>query len=345
MHRRSLFLVSGFFSLSAACGSKTSGGAPSEEGSSDASTTDAHLRDDAGGGEDARNPRDASSGLDASGDSATLSSSSDASLDSADVSPQDGAISSSSDASQDARDAASDASSDGSTGCAVQATTPSYAGAAVSTGFTGTSDAYFDLFNVVCTTAASCVPSCVAAGGTTASCTTGSLCDEEGELDGGTIMTCLPPTYWLDVSGALSNSMSTAGAADYEQAFDNGYNDTLALSAFGVSIPSDGVIQGIQFQVDRSGDSNSVDNSIRVLKGGAPVGMDHKASGAWPDTLTFATYGGPSDTWGATWTPADITSTGFGIAVTPQQINSMNNLDYVYIDAVRVTVYYTVPCD
>jgi hypothetical protein len=326
MQRCSLFFVSGFLSLSAACGPTTSSGIRPEGGPSDASTTDALVSADAEAREDARNATDATSSvLDASGDSATMSSS--------DASPDDAV----SDASSDV--------ADGSTGCAVQATTPNYAGAAVSTGFTGTSDAYFDLFNVVCTTAASCVPSCVTAGGTTASCTTGSACDEEGEPDGGTIMTCLPPTYWLDVAGALSNSMSTASAADYEQAFDNGYNDTLALSAFGVSIPSDAVIQGIQFQVDRSGDSNSVDNSIRVLKGGAPVGTNHKASGAWPDTLTYATYGGPSDTWGTTWTPADVTSAGFGIAVTPQQINSMDNLDYVYIAAVRVTVYYTVPCD
>jgi hypothetical protein len=88
----------------------------------------------------------------------------------------------------------------------------------------------------------------------------------------------------------------------------------------------------------------AVDDSVQILRNGAPVGFDRRQTGAWPVALTYATYGGPSDTWGVTWSPADLRSSGFGISIAARYTSSLGN-DRAHIDSVRVTVVYTRPCD
>jgi hypothetical protein len=248
-----------------------------------------------------------------------------------------------SDAQETADASANDSPS--SSGCPVQTVT-SRAGLAQSTGFTGTEDAYFTLFSVLCAVASDCVPSCVAAGGTTDSCSTGSQCVSEPTLDSGTLSECLPPTYWLDPDGALGPPDASVSPADDDQAFDNGYNDTLQLTQFNVSVPGDAIIQGIEFQVDRKADDDmAADESVRILQSGVAVGNDEKKTGTWPMTYTETPYGGANDTWGASWSPADVESSSFGIAVTPRYLGGTNGNDHVDINSAEVTVYYTLPCE
>jgi hypothetical protein len=59
---------------------------------------------------------------------------------------------------------------------------------------------------------------------------------------------------------------------------------------------------------------------------------------AWPDTDTYQMYGGSSDLWGTTWTPADINSPDFGFSFQADAENSIASIDHV-----RTTVYYSVP--
>ena len=92
--------------------------------------------------------------------------------------------------------------------CSVSATGT----AARSTGFSGSDTAYFALFDSVpCSAPADCVPSCVAAGGTATSCAMGSQCLSDLCPDGGeSCVVCIPPTYWLDTQGALTQPGSKA---------------------------------------------------------------------------------------------------------------------------------------
>jgi hypothetical protein len=225
--------------------------------------------------------------------------------------------------------------------CPIQQTNPAPAGAATSAGFSGTDAQYYALYNVACQTASDCSGPCVSAGGTTDSCTNGSACVAQGQ-DGG--MACLPPTYWLSTSGALSESGATASAAQLILVM-NPYDDALALSNFGISIPDGSTITGIQFKVRRATLTGlAVDESVRILKGGTPVGANRAQPAAWPMTLDYGSYGGAYDTWGTAWTPADLRSTGFGISIAPKYTGTAGN-ERAYIDSVRVTVFYTTPCD
>jgi hypothetical protein len=161
--------------------------------------------------------------------------------------------------------------------------------------------------------------------------------------DGGNdCLECLPPTYWLNPAGALGQPDSGAAGspADDVQAFDNGYNDGLALTQFNLALPAGATVRGIAFSIDRAADDdNATDQSIRVLKNGAPVGDDRATTTHWPTTFVPAIYGGASDTWGSTWTATDITSTGFGVVVTPQYLMTAGN-DHAQIDSVTAIVYY-----
>jgi hypothetical protein len=237
-----------------------------------------------------------------------------------------------------------DAVSDGvASMCPILQTTPIPAGAAASGGFSGTDVAYYGLYDAVCQISGDCVPACVTAGGTTASCTEGSQCLPDETLDGG--LGCLPPTYWVTVSGALSESDTTTDAAQLILV-DIPYDDPLRLTEFGVTIPDDATISGIQFDVRRATlDGNATDETVEILQDGVPQGTNYAQSGAWPTVLTYARYGGAYDTWGVQWTPADIRASGFGITITPTYTGPSAANERAYIDSVRVTVFYTRPCE
>ena len=86
---------------------------------------------------------------------------------------------------------------------------------------------------------------------------------------------------------------------------------------------------------------NVLDNVVSLVKAGTIVG-DNKAKTVdnWPITLTTATYGGITDTWGTTWTPFDINSADFGVVLAAVRDNNGNNSRSALVDTMRITVYY-----
>lgn len=235
--------------------------------------------------------------------------------------------------------------------CAAETVT-ARASAAKSTGYSGTWEAYGALGYVACTAVTDCVSSCAAAGGTPASCSEASQCLEGTCVDGGTScspsLMCAPPSYWLDTSGALGEPDSGAGEfgapADDPQNNDNGYRDTLELTGFGLSVPAGSSILGIAFQVDRSAtDDQASDKSVRVLKAGQAVGTEHGRSDTWPlGVFAPVVYGDANDTWGVSWTSADVNDPEFGVAITPQYLSASGS-DHALIDSVRATISYKPP--
>jgi hypothetical protein len=225
--------------------------------------------------------------------------------------------------------------------CAAKPTATVSAHSARSAGFSGDDTAYSALYNVACQTLTECVTSCVAAGGTNASCTTGSECIAGG-LDNA--KHCLPPTYWRSVAGATSESGTTSNAAEQTLVVIN-YQDPLAFTGFGVTLPDDAQIVGVQFAVRKNADDGfAVDDSVRALKDGTPVGVDHHQPGAWSKDLTYVTYGGPTDTWGVNWQVQDIRAQGFGLSIAARYTDTSGN-DRAHIDSVRATVFYRTACN
>ncbi|MBC8132072.1 MAG: hypothetical protein H7X95_03750, partial [Deltaproteobacteria bacterium] len=224
----------------------------------------------------------------------------------------------------------------GASNCPVVATPVMAARVARSGGYLGTLTAYSALYDVTCTTLQNCADACVNAGGTRDSCTTGSECIEGFVSEPNH---CLPPTYWRYPLEALAQSPDEIGAAE-QTLVVIAYQDPLVLTDFGLTIPTGATIRGIQFDVRRSADAlQAIDHSIRILRDGQPVGADRRQNNPWSPTLAFISYGGPTDAWGTTWTPSDLQSSKFGLAVAARYTDVAGNAR-AYIDFVRVTVYY-----
>ena len=121
------------------------------------------------------------------------------------------------------------------------------------------------------------------------------------------------------------------------------YSNYLQGTQYGFAIPAEANITGIEVNINRMSSSrnpNVIDNVISLVKAGATVG-DNKASAVqWPTTLTIATYGSPTDLWGTTWTPTDINSPDFGVAMAAYRDNNGNNSRDALIDTLQIMVYY-----
>lgn len=146
---------------------------------------------------------------------------------------------------------------------------------------------------------------------------------------------------WSNASGVQSTGGAVATASGNTVFF----TDILLTSGYGFSIPSTDIIEGIEVRVSRRRTSgNSVtDNAVELTKDG---GTSFTTSGYakpdnWQTSFTDAFYGGPSELWGTTWTPAEINNSDFGFGIVIQ--GSTNLLQSVggAIDHIQITVYHS----
>jgi len=136
-----------------------------------------------------------------------------------------------------------------------------------------------------------------------------------------------------------SSSIAASGVSNY-----------LRASGFGFAIPTTGAIVGIKVDLYASGliVNTIYDASVYLVSGSAGTTADrigsNKALGSSnfaptgsPSPL-FTSYGGPTDTWGATLTPAQVNSANFGVEF--QLGNADTSGRSAQVDYVLLTVYY-----
>jgi hypothetical protein len=104
-------------------------------------------------------------------------------------------------------------------------------------------------------------------------------------------------------------------------------------------------VVGIQLDVRRGAEEGEVvDEAVHLVRNGTAAGVDRSNQGNWPMTLEDVTYGGPTDTWGTSWTPTDLNSPMFGLSIAPRLTVKTGN-DRAHIDSVHATVFYVGHCD
>jgi hypothetical protein len=141
--------------------------------------------------------------------------------------------------------------------------------------------------------------------------------------------TWFPPGQAL-VSDDLYASVSPGGSP----------TEFLTTTNYGFSIPSAATIVGIQVAIERhASNTNAIsDTTVQLVKGGITlVGTNHALAGKWPTTDTVATYGGPADLWGTTWTPTDINASGFGVGLSVDD-TAMT----AAVDVMTIQVFYSL---
>jgi hypothetical protein len=134
---------------------------------------------------------------------------------------------------------------------------------------------------------------------------------------------------------------------NYATADLNAFGATNGLLAndFGFTLPDGATIDGIELEIQRK---SSHENYHRDQASGVHVwqGETFDTSGkgdtvtTYPTDDEYAIYGGPGDLWGLSWDSSDINSSDFGVSL--QAINLISGSSTVYINHLRVTVYYTV---
>lgn len=120
----------------------------------------------------------------------------------------------------------------------------------------------------------------------------------------------------------------------------NQYTWILKCTNFGFSIPVDATIDGIVVSNKvYSNNSNSYkDYRVQLYDDDGNLAGDNKNNSSfWPTTAANRNYGGATDTWNITPTPAMINNSNFGVAHSARSSKSALG----YNDYIRVTVYYT----
>jgi len=80
-----------------------------------------------------------------------------------------------------------------------------------------------------------------------------------------------------------------------------------------------------------------------IIQGGTISGNDYAdTTNLWPANNgdAYTTYGGTSDLWGLSWSPTDINSTNFGVAIESENTDATKPVtETSQVDHMRITVY------
>ncbi len=124
----------------------------------------------------------------------------------------------------------------------------------------------------------------------------------------------------------------------------NSTNKYLKLTGFNFSatpIPIGATIDGITVSLTRRSATGEIqDQVLSLVTTGATTTSKADTSIFWPTSYTAKSYGNSTDTWGRTWTPAEINSSAFGFILSTHN-TSLTNGRYSYLDGVTMTVNYS----
>jgi hypothetical protein len=171
-----------------------------------------------------------------------------------------------------------------------------------------------------------------------------AMADTDGPRDAGlgTNVTGIGTETWLTPENITQAGYpyATTSTLYHRHRFSNYLQGT----QYGFAIPENAAITGIEVIINRKANATNpsiLDTAVNLVKAGAIVG-DNKASlEVWPATFTIATYGGPTDLWGTTWTPSDINSADFGVALAVGRDNHNDGPRWATVDTMQIKVYYS----
>ena len=126
----------------------------------------------------------------------------------------------------------------------------------------------------------------------------------------------------------------------------NGESDYLEVKGFNFNLPPNAVIQGIQAEIERDATglnllTSVTDDQVYLMNNGIVSGTNQASSNQWTSALTWQGYGSAGSLWGSTWTPAQINSSNFGLALSVDIAGVASLIPTAKIYNVQLTVSYT----
>lgn len=156
----------------------------------------------------------------------------------------------------------------------------------------------------------------------------------------GTAITTDSGTGTLDWSNAAQIGKEDGSYATTVSPMSSGTQSYyLKMTDLAFRVATGATIEGIKVDVRRlaSGNSSIYDGAVRLIKGGTIQTHDKASATFWSTSIETASYGGSSDLWGTTWTPSQINSSGFGVALSAKSSSGASVSPSV--DAVSITIY------
>ncbi|MDX2168313.1 MAG: RHS repeat-associated core domain-containing protein [Deltaproteobacteria bacterium] len=158
---------------------------------------------------------------------------------------------------------------------------------------------------------------------------------------------------WDDPSRVVSNNNAKAKAVDLTPA-GIARSTGLYVHDFGFALDAPAKIVGIEIALDRSvggcGGCSVPSDCVRtehlfLTKAGAVTGDDNADSACWLETSNdIVTSGGDGDTWGTTWTAADINDGAFGLVLSAEATAAQgSSYPDAEVDFVEITVFWEQP--
>ncbi len=148
-------------------------------------------------------------------------------------------------------------------------------------------------------------------------------------------------TGFYSPASAVSNGKGWTNIS-YSFALDGNYatakrpNKQLKLSNFTIpSIGTGATIDGIAVTV--YGHTTGMQVNVSLYNAGVGYSSAYMTALTGADSLI--TLGGPTDTWGTTWTTSDFTNANFAVKLTTSGIAGA----MIYVDQIQVKVYFTPP--
>ena len=145
-----------------------------------------------------------------------------------------------------------------------------------------------------------------------------------------------PVSNWTNASNALTDGSGYAYATNTVGLYFEIYN-------FGFGIPTDATIEGIEVLSDAWVTLGCTRQRLGVSlswNGGTNYTSEKTVSLIGMSEATY-TSGSPTDTWGRSWTPAEINSSNFRVKTRISQALGCVFGNEFRDDYVRVTVYYS----
>ncbi|RLC96058.1 MAG: hypothetical protein DRI46_14215 [Chloroflexi bacterium] len=141
----------------------------------------------------------------------------------------------------------------------------------------------------------------------------------------------------------------TVDDANYAEssASKNANTSTLVGSTFGFSIPIGSTIDGIILNITKAELANQTAfeyNAVNLSLNGGVIGANKASYDPWPSgesNRVVAVYGGATDTWGGSWSAADINDSTFAGQISAANISDEGS--YAYVFYMSIEVFYTIP--
>ena len=154
--------------------------------------------------------------------------------------------------------------------------------------------------------------------------------NEGGELIGSN------PNFYLPTanSGSWNNAPNAYDQEDGTYATDDsGTTNNFTNHSFVVNQTNS--IQGIEIKLEVSGTTGAGDIDVELSYDGGTSWTTVKTTPTLTTTDTVVTLGGPADTWGRAWTPAEFSNANFQV-----RLSASPSANTIQVDAIQVRVYH-----